>query len=58
MNTKLKNGIKKEIKKQVSIKNSHLGTVIKALSVQFPSVNLEIWEDFIIKEFCKRYANI
>jgi len=53
-----KRQVKKEIKKQVKINGSHLGSVQYALHIQFPSLNTDAWKTFIEKEFIKKYNNV
>ena len=38
MDTKLNSAVKKEIRKQIKINGSHMGTVRTAIETQFPSI--------------------
>ncbi len=53
----MNNAIKKEIKKQIhKVNGSHIGTVKNAISIQFPSADLNQFNDFINSEFQKKYS--
>ena len=49
--------IKKEIKKQIhKVNGSHIGTVKNAIAIQFPSADINSFNDFINSEFQKKYS--
>ena len=53
----MNNAIKKEIKKQIhKVNGSHIGTVKNAISIQFPSADINSFIDFINSEFQKKYS--
>jgi hypothetical protein len=52
----LNSAVKKELTKQVlKVRGSHIGTVKHAMSIQFPSVDLCEYTEFINNLFIQKY---
>lgn len=58
MDTKLIQAVKKEIRKQIKINGSHMGTVRTAIETQFPSIDWYGFIEFAHSEFSKKYDSI
>ena len=55
MENKINSAVKKEIRKQVKINGSHMGTVRTAIETQFPSIDWYGFIEFAHSEFNKKY---
>ena len=54
----MKNAVRKEIRKQVKINGSHLATIKRAISIQFPSVNFDEFKDYTEEQIEKKYQAV
>ena len=58
MENKINSAVKKEIRKQVKINGSHMGSVRTAIETQFPSINWYGFIEFAHSEFNKKYDSV
>lgn len=56
--TKMKLAIKKEIRKQVKISGSHLGTIKRAFEINFPSYSWEDWKGFAESVMANKFNGV